>query len=286
MRHATDQDILGGGEEAHRYGGGWIKRGVVGFAEDTSTTRAEKGDGTSGDTGTTLVHVTLFEGRDLTRRPEKGKAQGRRVKAQVGWPLSVVPPLGFQVIVAFPDGDLETPGNGVILTAIAPASTQQFDVDRAILDVGKDLRLTLKGQHVQLCDHGRDENPARFPCFITVGPAAPGEAHPGITIQDPTGTGLRIANAVVGAVATDGGSPPGLKATLELSASQFVIALNGAGFVRCDGATSNLTVGCSGVAYLVGKQCMLGPSATALTPVVVGPSGMAGAASTCVFATP
>jgi hypothetical protein len=72
---------------------------------------------------------------------------------------------------------------------------------------------------------------------------------------------------------------------LNLSSTQVVLALNGKGLFRCD-SSGNITCGGSGVAYLTGKQCMLGPSPTALTPVIYGPSGMTGVPSTSVFVTP
>jgi hypothetical protein len=142
-------DALGDRSEGKEFGSGdCIKWGIVGFAEDEQDADVvEQGDGTTGPGGVSLVHVTLFEGRDITRRPKAGQADGRRVRCHIGWPLTVVPPLDTRVQVSFPDGDLVTSGNGAIFFAAAPAATQQFSADVWVLQLppGKSLLIGQPG---------------------------------------------------------------------------------------------------------------------------------------------
>lgn len=127
-------DMLGDGSEHRELGaGGAIQWGTVGWDGDkTVADTLEVGDGTSGQYGRSLVRVTLFAGRDITQRPVAGAAQGRPVRCHLPAGLTVPIPVGAQVMVAFPNGDLRTNGNGGIVFVAAPAAAQ-FSATRGVL---------------------------------------------------------------------------------------------------------------------------------------------------------
>lgn len=278
-RDATDVDLFGehgGGEDRAIFS----EYGTIGYANETALTVL--GDASSPDNGVTLVRVTTYRGKAVTERAKPGIAQGHQILCHLLGPLYYVPPRGTRVLVVYPGGDTTQPG--VIMGTVGASPFTQFKETRAVLDVGPGEDLVVKARSVTVMDHGKEETPSRFPCWLVVGPVAAGA--PSISANDPTGSGFTIGGGVVGMFATDNGSPPAVKAVLELSTSQVLLALNGKGMFQCDESTGNITCGGSGVAYLVGKQCMLGPSATSVTPVVYGPAGISAIGSTTVFCTP
>lgn len=286
-RTINEADVIGDQTEYRGLVGTESAWGVCGW--DGDKTQADvviKGDGTDAVTGRSLVKVTLFEGRDRTKRPVAGQAQGQKIKCQLLWPLTVVPPLGMQVVLLCVGGKRGTPGCWVILGGVAAASVDQFDGDRGRLDVGPDIFLTIAAKGVTTKDHGEAESPSRFPSFQTIG-RSPAGGDPGIVCNDPTGSGFTIAKGVVGLYATDAGSPPAMKAALELAGSSAdnpgcSLMYNGAVILTWDDE-GNASFGASKSLALVSAQVLIGAGATPMTPAIWGPSGIAGVPSTSVF---
>jgi hypothetical protein len=278
-RAPRPHDVFGDEEEHQELGRSDTAWGTVGWDGDkTHADVVDLGDGSDGPLGRALVHVTLFEGRDFTKRPEKGKAQGQRVRAQLGWPLTVVPPLGMSVVVVFPGGDRLTPGNAVILCGVDTSPTEQFRHDMALLDVGPDIAINIKGKRTTLLDHTKP-----FPAWLCVG-LAPGNTAPGIYASDGAGDGLTIGANAAGLYCGNGGG--GVKAVLQLggpSAAEPGIGLlyNGAGFLSCD-TSGNWDINGPSCSLGVGT-ITLGAGAGPVQPVLWGFSGIMGVPSTSVF---
>ena len=110
-RPANEQDIVGTPDE---YAPTILERGIVGW--DDAEDWYELGDETNG--GLTVVRVQLFKGRDPTTTPKKGVAQGHRVLVALPEGFFRIPPKGSECIVAFPSGDIQTAGGGILLATI------------------------------------------------------------------------------------------------------------------------------------------------------------------------
>jgi hypothetical protein len=98
------------------------------------------------DGDVTLIKVTLFAGHPLGEPvSSEGYANGYQVLVQPTWPLWFIPTKGQRVIIAFPDGDFQTPGNGIIIAAPGPSPKRQFAATKAIMDFsGYDLTIKAK----------------------------------------------------------------------------------------------------------------------------------------------
>lgn len=110
-RPANEHDIVGTPDE---YAPTIVERGVVGW-EDAEEW-FELGDETNG--GLTLVRVQLFKGRDPGVAPKPGVAQGYRVLVALADGFFRIPPNRSECVIAFPGGDVQTPGAGVLLAVI------------------------------------------------------------------------------------------------------------------------------------------------------------------------
>lgn len=110
-RPANEHDIVGTADE---YAPTILERGIVGW--DDAEDWFELGDETNG--GLTVVRVQLFKGRDPTTPPKPRVAQGHRVLVALGDGFFRIPPKGSECIVAFPGGDVQTPGAGILLATI------------------------------------------------------------------------------------------------------------------------------------------------------------------------
>ncbi|HEY2517101.1 MAG TPA: hypothetical protein VGI39_39785 [Polyangiaceae bacterium] len=267
MRQDTEVDLLGGGVDDARAFGSQIERGTVGFAKDQSDADClEAGDGSAGEAGITLLHVTLYTGRGLAQRPKPGQAQGREVLVQLGWPLHYPPPRGMQVICAFPGGDL-SPGNGVLLQCIAPASKTQFAAGRATLDCGPTISLTIKGEWVTI--KAQEDLDGEFGPWIGVGPVAGGTT--GVYMQDGSGGGCQAAGGEFFAMASDGSQNEVAKLSLTETLAQLTLAQVGVVSLDVNGLTlhSETTVTFLGITFAFGAAPTL--------PALAGLTGMAGA---------
>jgi hypothetical protein len=115
-RQGTENDVLGTPDE---FAQSEIVRGTVGW--DDSSPVLDLGDSTK-EGGTTLLKVTLYRGRDATKRPEKGRAQGHRILVSLLDGFFRIPPRGSECVIAIADGDYETPGAGILMGCVARAN--------------------------------------------------------------------------------------------------------------------------------------------------------------------
>lgn len=249
---------------------GSIEQGVIGWGGVDDAVDITGGD----KTDLPLFRVTLTRGRNHAKDLEE-TAQGLQVTCRWGILVHYVPPVGTQVIVAFPAGMKGVSGGGVIISVVAPNGSQ-FKADRAILDVGSSGHLLIKGKSVTLCDYA---TPARY---LMVGTSRAG-GPPGVSIQDETGSGLTVQSGVVG-LFTASGSPADAKCILQLTTTSASCAL------KSGTASWKLTEGmCStyGTTNLcTGAGVYLGKAPTVANPVLWGASGPVGVASLSVFVSP
>jgi hypothetical protein len=106
-----------------------IALGTVGWDEEDED--PDQGSDTNG--GVTLVPVQLFGGRDhakVATQLESGRAQGRRIWAQVGGPIYSIPSKGTRVAVGIPGGHPTTAGAAFIIRELGPSPTSDFGTDK------------------------------------------------------------------------------------------------------------------------------------------------------------
>jgi hypothetical protein len=244
MRNTNEQDLALPAPESMP-----IVRGVVGWS--TASDHADVG--TADDDGHTLVRVTLFHSKPITKDPETGKAQGHEILCQVMGPLYYIPPDGAVVMVAFPDGHNEAPGAGVIIGTIGGTPAIQFSTTRAVLDIGPDMDLMIKGKSVTCSDHA---SPAQF---FQVGPPPQGGTS-GISMCDSSGNGITIQNTgSIGIFCSDSGAA---KTLIQLTPTSFEVW-------QADGSNLTLKDGDAHIiganVYAMGSGVYLGQLPTALT---------------------
>jgi hypothetical protein len=116
-RPANEQDLVGTPDE---YAPTVFERGIIGW--DDAEDWFELGDETNG--GLTVVRVQLFKGRDPNTPPKAGVAQGHRVLVALADGFFRIPPKGGECIVAFPGGDIQTVGAGILLATIPRPRTR------------------------------------------------------------------------------------------------------------------------------------------------------------------
>jgi hypothetical protein len=246
-----------------------IEHGTVGW-EDVDS-HLDIGTAGAPEDGPTLVRVQLFKGRDVTRARAPAIGQGTKVLVQISWPFFVVPPKGTRVLVAFPGGDVQTPGIGMIIAAYAPSPTTQFSATRAKLDLGANLDLVIKARSVTLTDYGNR--------MVSLGPDG------GVQAFDETGSGFQAkAGAVFGMgsqtltlIVQSSGS---VSSAINLDANGATMGSSSA-MVKVKGSHVVLAGGDCAVNT---KTVTLGLLATLLTPAAI--VGTPGTVSTSVFISP
>ncbi len=274
-RVPQDEDVLGG---QANYADPHIEYGTAGWADQDAV--EDLGDGSEGTNGRTLIRVTLFTGRDITKAPKRGVAGGRPVLVQLMAPLYVIPPKDALVVVIFPGGDFVTPGAGVLLPGwIQTSPTAQFRATRAVLDVGADVDLVLRAKSITLQDHGEAETPQRFGCWLTIGPSPTGGA-PGVIANDAKGGGFVISGGTVGIFGTDGASPPDAKAVLQLNKNEVRLLLKGAGYLSIK-ANGDTWLHSQGQHFSTYARGAFGPIVTTALAAAIGPQP--GLVSTSTF---
>lgn len=250
-----------------------VQKGIVGWAS-----KAEHFDlGTAENDGTTLVHVQLFEKRTRrkTRKDEDlTKATGREILCQVGGPFYVIPPKGTVVLVAFPDGDYDSPGAGVILMWLNASPPIQFSDKRAVLGIPDTMDLVIKGKSITLSDY---TTPAAR--WLTVGPS-PNGGPAGILFCDEKGGMLTIQGGVVGLVAGDGSSPPNGTTVLQLTKDEATLVQKDGSMLKLKGGKATLA---GQSCYVQGGAVYLGKAPVLANTALWGVTGVAGAPSPSVF---
>jgi len=244
---------------------GSIEQGTVGWGDEANHFDIGEGD----NENVPLIKVTLHAGKNPTADAEE-RAQGQRVLCRWGMLIDFIPKRGTQCVVAFPAGMRGMESGGVII-GIVRTNGSQFKEDRALLAVGDDVHLLVKGKSVTVSDYGAQAR------YIMVGTSRGGGAAR-ILISDETGSGVTVKAGIVGLMTASGGVP---KAWIELTSSSASCALS-------DGTqwklTSGFFYGFGGKIHLQGGGVFLGKMPTPVTPVLTGFVGISGVPSGSVFA--
>lgn len=218
--------------------------------------------------GVTLVKVTLKHGAP-TGKPmaDDGGFNGQRIVAQVGAPSWDTPARGARVVVMFPDGDIQTPGNGVIVFRAGTSPTRRFGRRKTVMDfTGKDV--VIIGKSVTLIDDTAKH-------FVNVGVNGAKLASSGsgffvkntdlsAKVLDADGNVLNYLVANSDDISLVRSVEPSNPTTLALTSQGVEM---GGQFISCDFITA----------------MKLGKNASPASPVLLGPSGPAGAPSTCIW---
>ena len=239
-----------------------IAWGTVGWVD-----RAEwydQGDGSNGQTGKTLVYVTLFAGRTPDTTPDQTQAQGQPLMCQIGGGLFRIPPKGTQVLVAIPSPHGLIPGASVIIATSEPSPAIQFSKDRVVMDYG-DQTVVIRAACVVI-----ESTASPNPQYLAVGQPPSGGAA-GILMMDETGSGIAVQSGVVGLMASDGGSPPSNTAFMQIKNGEIALAVGG-GTSGAKWEGGNATIfGANGYFYTAGVY--LGATAVAAKTCLYGTSG-------------
>jgi hypothetical protein len=130
MSHLDDEELLRN-EPDDRVHLAW---GTVGWPGDADVL---DGLGRDVEDGMTFVNVTLLEGAPVGKRQaDDGGANGVQVRVHPAGPGWRIPPRGTRVMVGFANGDIRTPGNGVILAEVGVSPSRHFGRKKVILDYG------------------------------------------------------------------------------------------------------------------------------------------------------
>lgn len=106
-----------------------IALGTVGWDEDDE----DFDQGSDANGGVTLVPVQIFGGRDhskVAKQLETGRAQGRRIWAQILGPIWNIPAKGARVVVGIPGGHPTTAGAAFIIGELGATPTSDFGSDK------------------------------------------------------------------------------------------------------------------------------------------------------------
>lgn len=166
-----------------------IEHGTIGWS--TKDDHAFVGNTAEND-GYTMLFVTLFRGRDITKPIKDPKiAEGHRITAMMSSALGRIPPKGTRVLVATPDDAVDGPGMGMVIAYAEKNVSPQLSKNRAVLDFGNQ-DYVIKARSVTLMDQ---ENR-----FICLGPDT------GVMVQDTDGSGLMVKNSAVALISANSGS--------------------------------------------------------------------------------
>lgn len=249
----------------------YVEEGTVGWADDKDSTS----HGNDFEDGNTLLKVTLFEGHpDGEPTTADGKANGHRILARVSGPVWQTPARGSRVVVVFPGGRIDRPGNGVIIAAPGPSPATRFGRDKVVIgDRAKDV--TVVGRSVSLEASFKEQDGSNHYSAVSV-------AQQGTQVLY-DGSGLQILGSRIAlkSVAGDGT----VKTSVALSEDELTLmdssALPTTASVTLKGG--NLTTLGQFVTHAYGTSMKLGLFATPATPALGGPSGFTAVPSASIF---
>jgi len=251
---------------ASRDGGVEIEIGSIGWEDEDEWYYL----GTDDNDGHTLVRVQLFSGRDITAPLNPTRAQGKKIICQIPSGMYRIPKKDERCYVLIPKGMEAVDGAGLIIATVGKSPTTQFAADRAVLNFGDDVHVVIKGKSISLQDPDFR--------FVSVGSPRSG-GTPGVQVHLPDGTGAVWQDSSVGIFCK-------ADTLVQMTPSKYEV-WQGTGSSR-----TFLTMG-SGVFHTFGQTnkvqgsgVYLGAAPTLATPVLYGPTGIAGLPSTGVFVSP
>lgn len=283
MTHINDAELLDPAPDL-RVHNAW---GTVGWAGDPDVL---DGLGKDEEDGVTLVKVTLFRGSPQGKpEAEDGAANGYQVRVQPSGPGWRIPPKGTRVMVSFADGDIRTPGNGLIIGEVGTSPRKQFGRKKVILDYG-DADVVITGKSVTLLADGNPEGKSDKGKRHLVSVSANGGAQMasggcGVFVMGKDDKGKWVGSVQLKAIDEDG-----MLCTSGVFGQSAIGLMNSSPTAPTKGTAVNLK---NGNVTITGVSCvvqtgsvMLGALATAATPAQQGPIPANGAPSTSVFVAP
>jgi hypothetical protein len=237
----------------------------------TLGTSAEAGD------GMTFVRVTLRLGHPaLAPKSSDGLFNGHKVEARVMGPGWRVPKRGARVLVCFPGGDFETPGNGVILGEIGSTPNTRFGRKKTVLDFGSD-DVVITAKSLALVVEAQEDGAAKSSRYsLSLDPRGGLQA-----VADGSGLFIKDGQVALKAVDADGN----LMTSAVLDQDELGLfegsTLNQSTFSMSGG---DITMIGQFMNIVPKTTLMIGQSASPATPMLVGPTGVAGIPSLFIFA--
>lgn len=287
MTHINDQELFRPDPDLRI----WIAWGTVGWVGDPDVL---SGLGKDEGDGVTLVKVTLHDGAPREKPvSDEGGANGIQVRVQPAGPGWRVPPKfdangkPTRVMVGFANGDILTPGMGLILGEAGTSPTKQFGRKKVVLDYG-DSDVIIKGKSVFLqCDgNPAGESDAGKRHAVGVDPNGGAQmvsGGNGVFVLGTNKTGDAKGTVTIKTVDPDGN----LRASLVISQSSagLMCMPDPASPAALNLKNGNVTITGKGCAVQTGSVS-LGALASPATPVQVGPVAANGVPSTAVFCAP
>lgn len=244
---------------------GQIEIGTVGWEDEDEWYVV--GTPGSDEDGYTMVRVQLYRGRDHTKKPKPGVADGHRLLAHISSSIGRIPPKGTRVYVAIPKGYEDSPGAAVIIASVEKNNADQLSQQRAVLDYGSQ-KLHIKAETITL--------QANDGCYISMGKDL------GVLAQDKDGNMFQMLNGDVFINTTEsinlsagsGGELGGV--AISPTETQILCQTN----IISMTPTLGNWYGASSLAF-IGGSVALGRAPS--QPALYGITGVAGVASTSVF---
>jgi hypothetical protein len=273
VRHRSDAELFDADQEPCP-----IQEGTVGWPGSPEVTEL----GTEAGDGMTFVRVTLTRFGHPIGKPtsDEGLANGHKISARVTGPGWRVPKHGERVIVAFPGGDWETPGNAVILGIVGTSPSSKFGRKKTIQDYGDD-DLVLKAKSITLIVDHKDAGGKDHRHLLSV------SQQGGVQVVS-DGSGLFVQDGEINLKTLDDSG--NLKAVLMLaqdgaSLSDYSNATAFASLTLTDGKISGLGSFITWNYFQsgsFGKYALTSPA----TPIVVGLTGTTGVGCASLFGSP
>lgn len=246
-----------------------FQEGTVGWPGSPEITEL----GTESNDGITLVRVTLLRHGAPQGKPtaDDGLANGYRCAVRPMGPFWRIPKRGERVLVVFPDGDWETPGNGVILGVVGASPSKAFGRKKTVLDLGEDDVVIKAGKSVTLLVENTDDDGSMHRHQISI------SGQGGVQVLS-DGSGLFTKGGEINLKTLD--DKGNLKQAIVMTQSETSVTDHSA----APTATATLTLSGGSVSILGafvtvtwGGSASFSKlnSATPATPFLVGPSGFA-----------
>lgn len=279
--HLSEEELFGHAPGQLRF----IEWAIVGWHNDPDVLVSL---GKDEEDGVTCVKVTLFAGAPAGKRlQDDGTANGMQAIVQPMGPGWHIPDKGARVVVAFPHGDVLTPGNGLILGVAGISPAQRFGRKKVILDFG-DRDVVITGKSVTLlCDgnpEGESDKQKRH--LVSVSPDGGAQIVSGgcgLFVLGKDSKGNEVGEAQLKAV--DGAGNLCSALVLAQDSAGLSCVPNPATPAAMNLKDGNVTITGAKAALQTGSVA-LGATATTATPVQVGPVAANGVPSTAVFAAP
>lgn len=265
-RHIPETELFDRGDDAEPHP---FQEGTVGWpgSPEVAHLGSEAGD------GMTFVRVTLTRHGAPQGKPtaDDGLANGYRILARPMGPLWRIPKRGERVLVVFPDGDWETPGNAVILGVIGASPSNAFGRKKTVLDLGADDVVLKAGKSITLLVENKSDDGTTHRHQISISDQG------GVQVLS-DGSGMFVKDGEINLKTLDDGG--NLKQSLVMTQTESSLTDHSASPT----ATATLVLS-GGNASLMGAFVTVtwGGSAsfsklntaTPATPFLVGPSGFA-----------